>query len=336
MIGNVRKIFIMLGSLCNLSCTYCVQGKLKLDNLPKEINPAIYPFIAEKARLAKEKLIITFYGGEPLLYMDKIKEIVSALSDCNIAFSIVTNGKLLNDDVVEYLNAHDFQVGVSYDGKASAASRGYDVSTNESLPKLKHLCITGVFTGDYKISDMLADYQVIDDKHFALNGTHINVNIDTLMPTEKLELDFQSIAVDVATMLATSDKDLPYVYQRYFLGVFEQLKKRRYSGNLSSCGNGKEVLNIDLQGNLYSCHNVRNSIGNIGNLDLTKYLACLVSESNNLKCYDICKKCFVRDVCRGGCKLIAKESRVNGYCELKKALYTPIIDFYNQIVLKRG
>ncbi len=337
MIGNTKRIFIMLGSLCNLSCTYCMQGKLKLDNLPKEINPAIYPFIAEKAGLAKEKLTITFYGGEPLLYLDKIKEIVNTLSamQCNVTYSIVTNGKLINDEVAEYLNAHDFQIGVSYDGKASVISRGYDVSTNTCLLKLKHLGLTGVFTGSYKLSDMLTDYQALDDKYFAANGWHIDVNIDTLVPTNKLELDFQNIAIDVATMLATSDDDWPYVYQKYFLGVFEQLKKRKFSGNLSSCGNGKEVLNIDLQGNLYPCHNVRNSIGNIVNLDFAKYLTCLVNDSNNLKCYDVCKKCFVRDVCRGGCKLIPKERRANGYCELKKALYTPIIDFYNQIVLKR-
>ena len=334
MIGNVRRIFIMLGSLCNLSCTYCIQGRLKLDNLPKDISPNIYPFLREKAELSKEKLNIMFYGGEPLLYLDKIKEIVDELSDCNVKFSMVTNGKLLDDATADYLNAHDFDVGVSYDGRLSVKNRGYDVSKNKSLLKLKHLCITGVYTGDCKLSELLADFQNIDDEYFCRNGWHIGVNIDTLMPSEKLELDFMGIAQDVAEML--SSDELPYVYKRYFQGMFRQLSGRKFSGNISSCGNGLEIVNVDLQGNLYSCHNARNSIGNIADLDRVKYLSTLVAESNNLKCYGVCKQCFVRDICRGGCKLIPKEHRELGYCELKKALYSPVIDFYNQIVLKKG
>ena len=44
-------------------------------------------------------LYIHFYGGEPLVYIKKIKEIVKHLDHKNIKFSIITNGSLITSKI---------------------------------------------------------------------------------------------------------------------------------------------------------------------------------------------------------------------------------------------
>ena len=66
--------------------------------------------------------IIGFYGGEPLLGFDVLKETWSTSwekygdSFKNALFTLTTNGVLLNDEVADFLTSHDFSIIVSLDG----------------------------------------------------------------------------------------------------------------------------------------------------------------------------------------------------------------------------
>jgi len=70
---------------------------------------------------AKE-LIITFFGGEPLLNFPVVKEVVQYAreraqeSQKRIHFSITTNGTLLTGAVNSFMNENRFSVVISFDG----------------------------------------------------------------------------------------------------------------------------------------------------------------------------------------------------------------------------
>jgi uncharacterized protein len=51
------------------------------------------------------KVRVTYFGGEPLLELRRIKEIYTQLSDLKYSFSIVTNGSLLTRHVFDELRA---------------------------------------------------------------------------------------------------------------------------------------------------------------------------------------------------------------------------------------
>jgi uncharacterized protein len=68
----------------------------------------------------KKKTYISFYGGEPLLNMTFIKQIVAwinskHLSHCHFVFTMTTNGMLLKK-YIDYLEEQKFQILVSLDG----------------------------------------------------------------------------------------------------------------------------------------------------------------------------------------------------------------------------
>lgn len=341
---KVNKVFIMLGSACNLKCSYCVQGK-RCSALPTSLDPCIFDFLERAAKnIAPRPLAIVFFGGEPLLYLEQIKEIVYKTKHLNIEYSIITNGKLLDDSTVDWLNEAGIKVAVSWDGKQSVITRGYDVvaDKHDVLLKIDTLGLSGVLSGATMVSQLLEDFQSFDNEYFSKNGKHINVNIDELIyngcqPELLTNIDFEAVANDMATMIddVMKQKEKPYVKEAYLTRLFDTLLyKIPYCGGIGKCRNGTFTLNIDLAGNLYGCHNVHEPIGHI-NGDYADYYMKLVRSSESMKYVDVCVECEVRDLCRGGCKLVTKEDRENGFCELRKALYTPVADFFMQIILPK-
>ena len=103
---------------CNLTCSYCyerqdndnnpncqislLQARKAIDTLMKSINMHEY-----------KKGGINFFGGEPLLCFDYIKELVlysEAIKDPNVSiqYSMVTNGTLLTEEKIEFLEKYNF------------------------------------------------------------------------------------------------------------------------------------------------------------------------------------------------------------------------------------
>ena len=63
---------------------------------------------------------IGFYGGEPLLRFSLIKQIVAYAREKfdgkELAFTITTNGTLLNEEIISYFEKEDVQLMISLDG----------------------------------------------------------------------------------------------------------------------------------------------------------------------------------------------------------------------------
>ena len=97
-------------SNCNFRCVYCYERKvLRTSMMTEETQDAIIDAVKAAANHL-EMLSVTWYGGEPLLAVDIIerlsKKFLEICEENNIQYaaSIVTNGYLLNRDVVKKLN----------------------------------------------------------------------------------------------------------------------------------------------------------------------------------------------------------------------------------------
>ena len=101
---------VILGMACNFACTYCYEGSLKgPEAMNNSVADQVILFLQKRFRLGKKKMVLDFYGGEPLLYVDRIKYLTKSLqpfvqeSGGNFAFTMVTNGSLLTRRTVEEL-----------------------------------------------------------------------------------------------------------------------------------------------------------------------------------------------------------------------------------------
>jgi sulfatase maturation enzyme AslB (radical SAM superfamily) len=83
---------------------------------------------------------IGFYGGEPLLEFDLLKQIVLFAEEqagqfaTSVGFSITTNGTLLTDEKIHFLAQHEFSVLVSLDGDKKSHDR-YRIFRNQNRPE---------------------------------------------------------------------------------------------------------------------------------------------------------------------------------------------------------
>lgn len=117
---------VNLTDRCNFDCVYCYQPKgpdrLDLSTLVTAIDH-FYPDFAAGS-------VISFYGGEPLLEFDTLRRAVEhaeALSaECRgvrLRYALTTNGSLLDEDVLNFLDDHRFSLMLSFDGLAQDLQR---------------------------------------------------------------------------------------------------------------------------------------------------------------------------------------------------------------------
>lgn len=123
---RMRQLILQVTQQCNLRCAYCTYSGIYTRNRThsnkrmtiETAKRAIDFFLQHNSDLSE--VVIGFYGGEPLLEFDLIRQCVeyakSRVEGKKIRFNITTNGTLLSDSVVDFLVDNSFQLSVSLDG----------------------------------------------------------------------------------------------------------------------------------------------------------------------------------------------------------------------------
>ncbi len=122
---NVEQVTLQVTQRCNLRCSYCIYSGKHENRTHSTLDMSfeqaknIIDFGLKRSNESKV-FLIGFYGGEPLLNFDLIKQCVyyveNVARDRKIQFSMTTNGTLLTLDKVEYLYEKNFDILVSLDG----------------------------------------------------------------------------------------------------------------------------------------------------------------------------------------------------------------------------
>lgn len=340
---EINTIFLMLGNGCNMNCRYCLQHPLVHHQITQKINPDIYDFIEQvKKENGEKRLRIHFFGGEPLIYFNQIKEIVKNVDD--VDYSIITNGKAMTDEMVDFFNDHQIPVTISWDGKNVLETRGFDVfderyPLRRRLLRLDLLGLSAVMSAKAYPKEIMESFQEISDEYFKLHGYGIRLNVDEIFDTglddkDLLNMDYERVRHEMEEMTnlcishlkSGGTRNLSDIYINMF---FERIKEYcnndgKYERVMCCCGNGYSTLNMDLDGNLYSCHNTSQAIGTIYD-SYFKYLAKVIEGDNTKSRRTECSVCPAVSCCQGGCKLLSDEVRSETYCKLKQAVFGTVV-----------
>ncbi|HEX7506130.1 MAG TPA: radical SAM protein [Polyangia bacterium] len=118
------NLALVLNHRCNLRCRYCYTGRkfdraMSLDVAKKAVDFGL-------AHSTTGHLTLSFFGGEPLLEIEAMQAVViyaerrAQETSHSLAFSISTNGTLLDEHRLSLLRDHAFHVQVSIDGDGAA------------------------------------------------------------------------------------------------------------------------------------------------------------------------------------------------------------------------
>jgi uncharacterized protein len=108
-LSNALRMIVVMSLDCNLACPYCFEGNRKGKfYLSAETADDLVSFAMRSAE-GKDEINIAFYGGEPLLSLNRIAAISEKLRShadaqgIKYSFSLITNGTLLTRPTVEGL-----------------------------------------------------------------------------------------------------------------------------------------------------------------------------------------------------------------------------------------
>ena len=109
----VKALCLHIAHDCNLACKYCFaeegeyHGRRALMSF--EVGKKALDFLIANSG-SRRNLEVDFFGGEPLMNFDVVKQLVAygreqeKLHDKKFRFTLTTNGVLLNDEIMEFLN----------------------------------------------------------------------------------------------------------------------------------------------------------------------------------------------------------------------------------------
>jgi len=149
----IKAMCLHISHDCNLRCKYCFAATGDFGTgrklMPLEIGKKAIDFLLENSGNRKN-LELDFFGGEPLMNFDTVKEVVKyargreAEFGKRFRFTITTNGMLLTDDKIDFINREMSNVVLSIDGRKEVNDRmrptaGQKGSYDVILPKYKKL-----------------------------------------------------------------------------------------------------------------------------------------------------------------------------------------------------
>lgn len=311
---------LILTEKCNLKCKYCYEKSLnEFDNNLKNkfkfdySDPAVSVVSLTNLKnfLKKDKNpILVFYGGEPLLMIDKIIQIIDFLKDLNVKYRMQTNGIFLDKIPIKYLKKID-KILISLDGGKRITNfyrgKGVYEKVVKNLKFIRKNGYVGELIARMTVSfetpniyknvlslKKLIDKKLINSIHWQLDAGFYSNDYDEIRTTNF----FKKYNYWVKKLIFYWFKKIKKrkVYRFYpFLGIVKPILLDDKNCSLR-CGSGHSGYTITTSGKIVSCP-IMNSIENFKCGDL---------HSNPLKlkkfdCLAECKNCFVYPLCGGRC-----------------------------------
>lgn len=321
----IKAMCLHIAHDCNIRCQYCFasQGDFEGDRsmMSLEVGKKALKFLVENSG-NRRNLEVDFFGGEPLMNFEVVKSLVtygrSLEKEYNklFRFTITTNGVLLDDDKIDYINEHMDNAVLSIDGR-------------KEINDLMRYTINGGGTYDIIVPKFKDLVEKRGNKNYYVRGTFTRFNIDFAKDVIHMaDLGFKSTSVEPVVAKAEHDyalreEDLEKVYEQYDL-LAEELISRSGKDNdfsffhfivdlsqgpcvvkrLTGCGAGSEYVAITPDGDIYPCHQfVGDEDFKIGSVVEGTYNNHLSHEFKEAHVYnkEKCKTCWAKFYCSGGC-----------------------------------
>lgn len=321
----VKAMCLNIAHDCNLRCKYCFASTGDFGKGRKlmtfETGKKAIDFMLEKS-LDRKNLELDFFGGEPLMNFDVVKQIVEyarskeAEYDKKFRFTITTNGLLLDDDKMEFINKEMSNVVLSIDGR-------------KSVNDYMRIRVDGSGCYDKIMPAFKKLVSLRGDKEYYVRGTFTKHNLDFADDVFDLYNNgFDQISVEPVVCEATEDyaiteKELPAIFKEYENLAERILENERKGGKfnffhfmldldqgpcaikrLRGCGCGNDYVAVTPDGDIYPCHQfVGIEEFKMGNIDEGTFNTEIKSYFSKTHVYTKpeCKKCWVKFYCSGGC-----------------------------------
>jgi uncharacterized protein len=318
----IKSMCLNVAHDCNMRCGYCFASHGGFGS-----EHALMDFFTAKLAVdflvknsdTRKNLEIDFFGGEPLMNFEVIKKTVEYAKkeaekfEKSFKFTITTNGILLDEEKIDYINKEMHNVVLSLDGRRKI---------NDDVRRTA----TGAGSYDFIVPNFKKFVKKRGSKNYYIRGTFTAKNLDFSEDFDKIySLGFEKISIEPVV-----SKDLEFALEendiKIIFGEYEKIAKKIINlkmnkknvhffhfeidlnkgpcaaKRLKGCGCGNEYVAVTPVGDIYPCHQfVGSAEFKLGNVFLKNF-----SKKEEMKIPSIvknqqCKGCWAKFFCGGGC-----------------------------------
>ncbi len=323
----VKALCLNIAHDCNLACRYCFAsqgdyGGVVRELMPFDVAKRAIDFLIQMSG-PRKNLDVDFFGGEPLMNWKVVQQTIEyceeqgKLHGKNFKLTVTTNGLMLTQDKIDYLNEHDISLVLSIDGREEVH--------NHMRPSAN-----GKDTYDIIAKNLVNAVEQRDGREYYVRGTYTHHNLDftkdvmamsdlgfvhlSMEPVVGEEGEYVLRPEDIPTLEKEYEKLADIYLDRQIRGIgddfnFFHFNMDLYRGpcmskRLRGCGAGHEYMAVVPNGDIYPCHQFVGKDGyvigtvfdGLTNFDIPKEF-----RETNVFTKPKCAECWAKFFCSGGC-----------------------------------
>lgn len=354
---HVPYAVLFLTNSCNLCCSYCFASRTGLDSMSLKTGRKTIDWLYENTKgFHEDPLIVSFFGGEPLLRFSLLRQLVEYSKQHEdrygkkMIFSVTTNGTLLNTAMLDFFEEHNISVLFSIDGDKATNDRfrlykdgssPFETIYNNALRLLERFpnVAARMTVTKENIPALASNIRFLNEElgfRFISPCTALE-QIDDHESWKAFDRQCRDAAVYVTEKAIVND----YVHLHFLDNGIEQITSNHEVD--VACGAGKTFVGVDVEGNIYPCHrfvsytgsnrmkfrlgSVYDGIDPVKTLPFRRY-----DRRHILGCYTRCEECPAENFCAGGC--IALHQEINGLFTMPLLQQQKLMNIWHSICLE--
>lgn len=350
------SITLNMTNNCNLNCKYCFEHNKQPENMTSKIAcdiiKAAYNPVDKSKRL---KFMINFFGGEPLLNWNTIKD---SIDFCNsnkfmVSYGITTNLTILTDEMIDYIDDNNIHLLVSADGIKSVHDKNRCGTFDTVIHNLQK-----IIDSELQIFVEIRMTILPEDVPYALDGIKmfIDMGFDNICPMVVTDVDwsrddikslekFYYNLMDYYSKLLSTKGHRNYSIKNTDTVLTNVLEPEIYNPYMCPIGT-KKWCAFDVNGDIYPCHQLATSDYDIKELQKLGNIYTGVDEekinkTDRIKATYItedCNTCIAKCICANGCPQENYRQTKNmqtpskGYCGTQRALVKAVKLYQDKIL----
>ena len=332
---------VVLTERCNLGCTYCYIHKNPVDMTIETYNLHMKSLRRLLELYSCDTYDLACFGGEPLLNWDLIEQIIpEARKDPSCRrIILVTNGLLLDDYRIHFLQSNEIHYSISFDGLWNDINRPL-INGQPSFPQYeKARSLFGVngckvMVSPSSLPTLVENYGWFVEE-FNMPFPDFTIVRDDIWSDDDVSLmdvKAKELADQVIEYIQSGKETMVGLFRLYMLDI---VCSHMYGKRPYGCFAGYKGAGFMPNGMIYPCarfgSNQKFPLGNSITSEFYESNMYIMKspEVANPRTYEECKVCKLYKICNAGCTYeqlvqrggIYKAVPVRSVCEILKILY---------------
>lgn len=323
MVEGLGSLYLLVAGDCNLTCSYCYADGGSYGRNNRSMTGETMQAALRKLLPRNGHVVISFFGGEPMLNFDLIRETVAFGNElgkelnAELVYALTTNGTVLEPDQVEFMQQHFSHITVSIDGGRASTnhSRKFRESDGdvygriiENLALLKEARIPYSLRGT--VSEDHADELEAAVSHMTSLGA-VCLRVEPAFQAAPWQpVNWRRLTEGMSRLNHESHRaflggKIPLLAGDLYKAATHRLRENR---QLYPCVAGQGMLAVSTEGNVYPCNQFvavdGACMGNVHQDGFPNERFNLIVErlkANTVDARPKCNRCSVRYVCGGEC-----------------------------------